>query len=115
MIASTIPVLPTLDLDETIAFYSRLGFAVWSRYEGDYVVLGRDLQELHFFLMAQLDPQASFHGCYWRTEDAPALFYEFATAGLTSMQPMEDKPWGMREFAFLDPHGNLIRIGQAIH
>jgi len=114
MLAITIPVLPTTDLDETIAFYSRLRFTVWSRYEGDYVVLGRDLQEMHFFLMPHLDPQASFHGCYWRTEDAPALYNEFSAAGLSGLQNMEDKPWGMREFAFVDPHGNLIRVGQSI-
>jgi hypothetical protein len=30
------------------------------------------------------------------------------------MDTLEDKPWGLREFAILDPDGNLLRIGQAI-
>jgi catechol 2,3-dioxygenase-like lactoylglutathione lyase family enzyme len=25
---------------------------------------------------------------------------------------VEDKPWGMRELALVDPDGNLIRAGQ---
>jgi hypothetical protein len=27
---------------------------------------------------------------------------------------LEEKPWGMREFAMVDPDGNLIRIGQVM-
>ncbi len=27
---------------------------------------------------------------------------------------LEDKPWGMREFAIVDIHGNLLRIGQSL-
>jgi hypothetical protein len=30
------------------------------------------------------------------------------------MDQLETKPWGMREFAIVDPDGNLIRIGQTI-
>jgi hypothetical protein len=30
------------------------------------------------------------------------------------MDILEDKPWGLREFAVLDLDGNLLRIGQII-
>jgi hypothetical protein len=30
------------------------------------------------------------------------------------MDTLEDKPWGLREFAVVDPDGNLLRIGQVI-
>ncbi len=112
MLQSTIPVLPSLNLDETIAFYLRLGFKVWSRHEGDYAILARESHEIHFFLMDNLVPSASFFGCYWRVEDAESLYKEFVAAGIPKVHPMEEKPWGMKEFALIDPHGNLIRIGQ---
>jgi catechol 2,3-dioxygenase-like lactoylglutathione lyase family enzyme len=112
MLKSTIPVLPTLDLDQTIEFYGRLGFQVWSRHEGDYAILARESQELHFFLMGHLEPGESFFGCYWRVEDADALYADFVALGIPNLHPIEEKPWGMREFALIDPHGNLIRIGQ---
>lgn len=114
MLQSTIPVLPTTDLDATIHFYSQIGFRVWSRHEGDYAILAREAQELHFFLMTHLDPKDSFFGCYWRVDDARALHEEMAAMNLPNLHPLEEKPWGMLEFALIDPHGNLIRIGQEI-
>jgi hypothetical protein len=30
------------------------------------------------------------------------------------MDTVEDKPWGLREFALIDLDGNLLRIGQII-
>ena len=30
------------------------------------------------------------------------------------MERIEDKPWGMREFALLDNDGNLLRFGRVI-
>jgi hypothetical protein len=30
------------------------------------------------------------------------------------MEALEDKPWGLREFAIVDPDGNLLRVGQII-
>jgi catechol 2,3-dioxygenase-like lactoylglutathione lyase family enzyme len=114
MLKSTVPVLPSLDLDETVSYYQRLGFKVWSRHEGDYAILARESCELHFFLMGNLIPAESFFGCYWRVEDAEALHSEFVSLGLVNLHPIEVKPWGMKEFAIIDTHGNLIRIGQEI-
>ncbi len=114
MLQSAIPVLPSLNLDETVAFYARLGFSVWSRHDDDYAILARDAHELHFFLMGHLDPRESFFGCYLRVTSIDALFAEFTAAEIPNLHPIELKPWGMREFALIDPHGNLLRIGQEI-
>jgi hypothetical protein len=34
--------------------------------------------------------------------------------GIPRQDVLEDKPWGMREFAIVDPNGNLLRIGQTL-
>ena len=34
-----------------------------------------------------------------------------AAEGIPRVTAPEDKPWGMREFALVDPSGNLIRVG----
>ncbi len=114
LLSSTIPVLPSLNLDETVDYYDRLGFSLRSRYDDDYAILERDGHELHFFLMGDLNPKESFFGCYWRTPNARALYDEFARLGLSGLHAPEEKPWGMFEFAVVDPHGNLHRIGQEI-
>jgi uncharacterized glyoxalase superfamily protein PhnB len=32
-------------------------------------------------------------------------------AGIPRLVPLQDRPWGMREFAVIDPNGSLLRIG----
>jgi hypothetical protein len=48
-----------------------------------------------------------------------SIYRAFASAelprrGIPRQEVLENKPWGMREFAIVDPDGNLIRIGQTI-
>jgi catechol 2,3-dioxygenase-like lactoylglutathione lyase family enzyme len=110
-----IPTLPARDLDETIAFYARLGFALERRYpEHGYAVLSRGAMELHFFAHDHVDPGHSHAGCYLRVDDAGALHAEWATSGVQPLSAVEDRPWRMREFAVVDPSGNLLRVGQPL-
>jgi catechol 2,3-dioxygenase-like lactoylglutathione lyase family enzyme len=39
---------------------------------------------------------------------------EDAGEHLVRLSVIEDKPWGMHEFAVIDPAGNLVRIGQPV-
>ena len=114
-----IPILPSRSLDDTLAFYRRLGFEGGIHSHGDYAILTRGTVELHFFTHRDLDPAKSFAGCYVRVSDVESIYRAFATAGLPGkgiprQVAIEDKPWGMREFAIVDPDGNLIRIGQVL-
>lgn len=115
-----IPILPSRSLDDTQSFYRRLGFKckLWGA-PYHYAILDRGTLEIHFFKHESLIPAESFAGCYLRVQHVDELFRVFATAnlprtGIPRMEDLENKPWGMREFAILDPDGNLIRIGQEI-
>ena len=115
------PILPSRDLAETRAFYARLGFEAWfgGRDWPEYEILSRGDFVVHFYLRAALDPFASDSMCYWRVPDARRLHAELATAalpaaGIPRLTPPEDQPWGMREFALVDPSGNLLRIGEEL-
>ncbi len=115
-----IPTLPSRSISATVAFYERLGFAAdLPRGGGPYAILTRGTVELHFFGYPDLDPSASSAGCYIRVGDADSLYAGFALAelpvhGIPRMDLPATKPWGMREFAIVDPDGNLLRIGQAL-
>ena len=37
------------------------------------------------------------------------------SSGIPRIDRLENKPWGIREFAIVDPDGNLLRIGQPSH
>ncbi|AHG46532.1 glyoxalase [Rhizobium leguminosarum bv. trifolii CB782] len=106
-----LPVLPSLDINETLSFYrDKLGFANIVYEAPDYLILRRDDMELHF----------------WRTEDVSlcektsvylrggigALHAEYREKGVERLTEMEVRPWNMEEFYIHDPHGNLLRFGR---
>ena len=51
---------------------------------------------------------------YLRVDDANAFHDELTRKGATLSSPIEDKPWGMREFGVRTPDGHRITIGQAL-
>ena len=114
-----IPILPSRSVNDTVAFFRRLGFEGKVHAYGDYAILTRGTVELHFFTHRELRPAESSAMCYLRVADVEGIYRAFALAelprrGIPRQDALEDKPWGMREFAIVDPDGNLIRIGQAL-
>jgi catechol 2,3-dioxygenase-like lactoylglutathione lyase family enzyme len=118
-----VPILPSRDLAETLAFYERLGFASrgapFERYR--YLIVGRGGIELHFWEAPELDPRASDASCYLHVRDADALHREWEEMGIPAdpatgsrLMPPEDTDYGLREFALVDPSGNLIRVGSSV-
>lgn len=108
-IQATVPVLASLDLAQSRQFYTeRLGFEC--RLEtADYLILSRDGCELHLWLCHEAHI-AENTSCYVRG-DTTALHADFARRGL-NVAPPERRPWGMREFYVIDPHGNLLKFGE---
>ena len=110
----TISILPACDIAETVEFYGNLGFDVVRLHEGfgaPYLVLRRDDVELHFIHSPTTRARENDSSCYLRLVDAQGVYDEWAALGLAGVRPIKDTPWGMREFAVVDPSGNLLRIG----
>lgn len=115
-----IPILPCRSVQKTIEFYRELGFdgKIWGA-PYFYAILTRGEVEIHFVTHAELVPEESAAGCYIRVQEVDEIFslYEkvdLPHSGIPRMDRVENKPWGMREFAIVDPDGNLIRIGQTM-
>lgn len=115
-----IPQLPSRAMDRTMDFYRKLGFdGRIASPAGDYAIFERGTLEVHFFMHRALVPAESAFGCYFRVQNVDSLFLAFSKANLPStgiprITQLEDKPWGMREFAIIDEDGSLIRIGQEL-
>ncbi len=115
-----IPILPSRSIPATVAFYRRLGFEGGAHeFNRDYAILNRGAVELHFFKHQALVPSESSAGCYIRVMDVQSIYQAFASSklpsdGIPRMDMLEDKSWGLREFAVVDLDGNLLRIGQVI-
>ena len=115
-----IPTLPCRSVNATVGFYKRLGFEGGAHESNsEYAILQRGAVELHFFTHKELVPAESSAGCYIRVLDVENIYRSLSSCqlprtGIPRMDTLEDKPWGLREFAIVDPDGNLLRIGQII-
>lgn len=104
----------------TTAFYKQFGFEGGPHeFDSGYAILRRGSVELHFFTHKELVPAESSAGCYVRVMDVDSFYRSclpsaLPSKGIPRMDAIEDKPWGLREFAIVDPDGNLLRIGQII-
>ena len=114
----TIPILPSRSIAATVDFYQRLGFKGGAHdHDKDYAILTKGSIELHFFKHPTLVPEDSYAGCYVRVVNVERIYQDFLASqlpqtGIPRVDQLENKPWGLREFAVLDLDGNLLRIGQ---
>jgi hypothetical protein len=118
----SVPILPSRDLRETLAFYERLGFENRGAppEEWDYLIIGRGGIELHFYADAAVDPLTTSASYYVFVDDAAALHAEWEglvepdpPTGSRIMPPV-DTDYRMREFAVVDRSGNLMRVGSPL-
>lgn len=107
-----VPVLASLNIQESIAFYSqKLGFSLVMQSE-DYAIVKRDGAELQFWRCAE--PHiAQNTSCYLRVNGLQALYEEFVQK-LPDLSPPKVLPWGMQELYILDVHGNLLKWGEPV-
>ncbi len=117
---SVAPVFPVRSVLAALAHYGKLGFDThaYGEKSGDEPVYGFlrwGSVEIHLSLTRNLDPDASTSACYLYVDDANALHaaWQAANAGGKVVE-LEDTPYGLREFAHVDPDGNLMRVGSPL-
>ncbi len=118
MLTEINPKLPMRDKRITKDFYvDKLGFQVYGNADFDgYLILCKDKIQIHFFDFKDLDPLQNYGQVYIRTNDIDD-FYQALLKNAIKIHPnghLENKPWGQREFAILDPDHNLLTFGQTL-
>ncbi|MFE5795954.1 VOC family protein [Streptomyces sp. NPDC056503] len=63
--------------------------------------------------VAELLAKGLLRGVNLRTADVDAAFEQVRATGADVLQEPMDQPYGVRDCAFRDPSGNMIRIAQA--
>jgi catechol 2,3-dioxygenase-like lactoylglutathione lyase family enzyme len=107
-----LPVLPSLDIQQTFDFYTTLlGFSEVVDRADDYLILRRPDMELHFRLTDDrtLCERTSV---YLRGGGIGDLHREFSERDVPTLTPMAVRAWNMEEFYIHDPHGNLLRFAR---
>ena len=116
MLTAIHPKLPMRDKEITKNYYvNQLGFTTLGEYD-DYLIVGKDSLEIHFFSFKTQDPKENYSGVYIRTNSIDNL-YQSLLENKTAIHPngkLALKPWGQKEFALLDPDHNLLTFGQSI-
>ncbi len=110
------PVVPVRDLDTALDRYRRLGFAVHPSAGGErYGFAERGDVSLHLTEWAGHDPARTAATVYLYVSDADALRAEWHGSGVEGrLGEPRDTPYGLREFAYVDPDGTLHRVGSPL-
>jgi ankyrin repeat protein/predicted enzyme related to lactoylglutathione lyase len=111
--------VPCTDIARTIRHYERLGFTFSatggdSLAEADFAIAQRDEIELHFVVKKDHDPARTAAWVYIGVEDAEAMHAELDAAGAGQGRPVRTTDYKMREFAHIDPDGNLLLFGSPL-
>ena len=123
--------VPVHDPDAALGFYrDALGLEVRNDVaSGEYrrVTVGAPGQDVDIVLfpphggrsgpegdaLLALVMQGSLQAAILRADDLDATFERVRSSGAEVLQEPASQPWGVRDCAFRDPSGNLVRIAQA--
>jgi catechol 2,3-dioxygenase-like lactoylglutathione lyase family enzyme len=104
-----VPIFPVQSVAAALARYERLGFTT-NAYDDTYGFARRNSVHIHVSLAVDWDPLTSDCMAYLYVEDADAIHAEWSSVE-GRHHPPTDTPYGLREGAYVDPDGNLLRYG----
>ncbi|MDA8282570.1 MAG: VOC family protein [Actinomycetota bacterium] len=123
--------VPVHDPDAALAFYrDALGLEVRADVASGgfrWVTVGAAGQDVDIVLfqphggrseaegdaLLSLVTKGSLQAAIFRTDDLDATFEKVRSSGAEVLQEPASQPWGVRDCAFRDPSGNLVRIAQS--
>ena len=105
MIGQLVPELPVADVERAQRYYRDvLGFEIGWLYEGKEIgAVSRGNVAIFF----RRRPGAFEPAVHWVfAEDIDATYEECRSSGSKIVEPLEKKPWGLRQFTIEDLDGN---------
>lgn len=120
-ITAAAPQLLVEKLDDSLAFYEqRLGFARDFVYEGFYASISRDHAVIHLKHAPKLEAERAHRKAgehldvYLAVSGVGELHEELAGRGAPITKPLEQRPWGTRDFYVEDPDGYILCFAEAV-
>jgi catechol 2,3-dioxygenase-like lactoylglutathione lyase family enzyme len=119
------------DPDEALAFYrDALGLEVRNDVSSEgfrWVTVGSPGQDIDIVLfqphggLSEADGDAlltlvtkgALQAALFRSDDLDSTFETLRESGAEVLEEPTSQPWGVRDCAFRDPSGNMVRISQA--
>jgi catechol 2,3-dioxygenase-like lactoylglutathione lyase family enzyme len=104
--------VPSKNFEQSKRFYQEIGFELdWSTDELACLRHGSCAFLLQDF---DLPGHADNFQMHLLVEDVDHWWHHVQSKGIDA-KPPQDRPWGLRDFALLDPSGVLWRIGQPLY
>lgn len=111
MMIKAVPVLPAINIPETILFYrDKLNFKV--TVFAEYLMVQNAALEIHYFKTSN-NYLCQHNSCFVWVNNVEDLYLQMAA--LDIIHPagrLQLKTWGVKEFTIMDNNGNLLRFGQ---
>ena len=108
-------------LDDALAFYEqRLGFERDFVYENFYASVSRDGAVIHLKCAPKLQAERAYRrseehlDAYLAVSGVRELHDEFVRRGAPIVKPLEQRPWGQRDFYIEDPDGYILCFSEAV-
>ena len=103
-----VPELPVADVERAQQHYrDALGFEIGWLYPGKEIgAVSRDNKVTIFFRKRTPPFEPAVHWVF--AEDIDRSYQELTSSGANIVDPLERKPWGLRQFTVQDLDGNLF-------
>jgi predicted enzyme related to lactoylglutathione lyase len=108
-LAAPVPELPVVDVERAQQHYRDvLGFQLNWLYP-DKTIAGISRGDVSIFLRQRAAPfEPAIHWMF--APDIDATYNELKSSGANIVEPLENKPWGLRQFTLEDLDGNRFYI-----
>ena len=107
VIGQPVPELPVVDVERAQKHYrDALGFEIGWLYPGQEIGAVSRGRVTIFFRKRTPPCEPAVHWVF--AEDIEASFLELKSLGANIVDPLERKPWGLRQFTVRDLDGNLF-------
>ena len=114
-ITAAAPQFLVAKLDDSLTFYEqRLGFSRDFVYEDFYASVSRDHAVIHLKCAPKLEAERAHRraeehlDAYLAVTGVDELHQELAGRGVRITKPLEQRPWGTRDFYVEDPDGYIL-------
>jgi catechol 2,3-dioxygenase-like lactoylglutathione lyase family enzyme len=106
---SSVPIIPARDIEASAAWYrDQLGFDVF-HVEREYGIVGRGESWIHFWGPSEIAPEDAMTMIRLGVRGIDELYAHCVERDIVHPNaPLEDTPWGFREFSVTDRDGNLV-------
>ena len=106
-IGPPVPELPVSDVERAQRHYrDALGFEIGWLYPNKEIGAVSRGRSVIFFRKRQAPFEPAVHWVF--AEDIDASYNELQSSGANIVEPLEKKPWGLRQFTVQDLDGNLF-------